>query len=608
VFSSPRGAAAWIGGDNYGMGAAAGQYIAEQMKAKGVSNPIIGEVQGIANLPLTQDRTEGFDEALAAAGMKVSNRVSAEFTVESGQQVTANLLQAAPKLDALWNHDDDQGIGVLAAIDQAGRTSSSWSAAPARRTRWSSSRPTAGVLKATVTYPPSMASDAINLARLVAQDKGMSDLVENEIPASITLASATVTKENVDKYLPLGLRLLMAADPTRQDGRHIGVGMIGYAFMGATHSQAWRTAGPVLRPAARAPHVVLCGRNAAAAQAAAIKLGWDRVETDWRAVVAADDVQLVDVGSPGDTHAEIAIAALEAGKHVLCEKPLANSVTEAESWSPPPSGPRRTASGPWSASTTAACRRSRSPAGSSPTGGSGRSGTCGRSTSRTGSWTRSSRWSGGSEGQGRLGRARRHRRAHRGRRAVRRRRRPHRRQRADRDVRQGAAAGRGELGLSGHSSGSGDRRGHRRRRGAVHRPLRRRRARLVRGDPVRDRPQEHDPAGGNGSLGSIAFDFEAMNELQVHDASGLWVTRPGRVHPGHRHRSRRTRTWRRGGPPGHPIGYEHTFTHEVVDLVRDIAAGRDPWPSFADGLQVQRVLAAVEESAGAESRWTAIPN
>jgi ribose transport system substrate-binding protein len=62
------------------------------------------------------------------------------------------------------------------------------------------------VLKATVTYPPSMASSAIKLARLIAQGKGMSDLVENDVPASITLASATITKDNVDKYLPLGFK------------------------------------------------------------------------------------------------------------------------------------------------------------------------------------------------------------------------------------------------------------------------------------------------------------------------------------------------------------------------------------------------------------------
>ena len=62
------------------------------------------------------------------------------------------------------------------------------------------------VLKSTVTYPPSVASSAIKLARLIAQGKPMSDLVENEVPASITLASATVTKDNVDKYLPLGFK------------------------------------------------------------------------------------------------------------------------------------------------------------------------------------------------------------------------------------------------------------------------------------------------------------------------------------------------------------------------------------------------------------------
>ena len=118
-FASPRASRTLIKGDNYGMGLAAGTYIAAQLKAKGVSNPVIAEIQGIANLPLTQDRSKGFADALASAGFKVSNQVSAQFTVESGQQVTANLLQAAPKIDAIWNHDDDQGVGVLAAINQS---------------------------------------------------------------------------------------------------------------------------------------------------------------------------------------------------------------------------------------------------------------------------------------------------------------------------------------------------------------------------------------------------------------------------------------------------------------------------------------------------------
>jgi len=206
VFASPRAGRTYIGGDNYGMGIAAGTFIAEQMKAKNVASPVIAEIQGIANLPLTQDRSKGFADALAAAGFKVSNQVSAQFTVESGNSVTRDLLQAAPKLDAVWNHDDDQGIGVLAAIEQAKRNEFIMVGGAGSKNAMDAIKADNTVLKATVTYSPTMASSAIKLARLVAQGKGMSDLVEQEIPASITLASATITKENVDKYLPLGFK------------------------------------------------------------------------------------------------------------------------------------------------------------------------------------------------------------------------------------------------------------------------------------------------------------------------------------------------------------------------------------------------------------------
>src|SRR5690242_7527885 len=109
-----------------------------------------------------------------------------------------------------------------------------------------------------------------------------------------------------------------------------GVGMVGYAFMGAAHSQAWRTAGRFFDLPYEVDMTVLGGRNADAARAAAARLGWGGIEIDWRRLVDREDVDLVDVCTPGDTHAEIAIAALEAGKHVLCEKPLANTVDEAE--------------------------------------------------------------------------------------------------------------------------------------------------------------------------------------------------------------------------------------------------------------------------------------
>ena len=117
---------------------------------------------------------------------------------------------------------------------------------------------------------------------------------------------------------------------TQHEVPRLGVGMVGYAFMGRAHSQAWRVAPRFfdlpLRPGWRS----LAGGSAEARTRRRRRLGWADAETDWRDLVARDDVDLVDIASPGDTHAEIAIAALEAGKHVLCEKPLANTVAEAE--------------------------------------------------------------------------------------------------------------------------------------------------------------------------------------------------------------------------------------------------------------------------------------
>lgn len=201
IFDSPLAYRTWIGGDNYGMGVSAGNFIAAEMKAGNVADPIIGEVAGIDSLPLTQERSAGFRDALEANGFAVGPRVSAEFTVETGERQAANLLQAARRLDALWNHDDDQGVGVLAAIDAAGRDEFLMVGGAGSRNAMDLIKSDSSVLKATVLYSPSMASSAISLARLLAQSKGMGDLVEREIPASITTYSAVVTKDNVDDYL-----------------------------------------------------------------------------------------------------------------------------------------------------------------------------------------------------------------------------------------------------------------------------------------------------------------------------------------------------------------------------------------------------------------------
>jgi len=193
-----------IKGDNYGMGLAAGQYIGEQLKAKGVTNPIIGEIPGIDSLELTQERTQGFNAALATYGFKVANRRPAEFTADSGQAAATALLQALPKMDALWNHDDDQGIGVLAAIKQANRSEFFMVGGAGSKSAIDAISADNSVLKATVTYSPSMASSAVSLARLIGQGKGMSDLVELQVPKEITLASETITKDNAAKYAKLG--------------------------------------------------------------------------------------------------------------------------------------------------------------------------------------------------------------------------------------------------------------------------------------------------------------------------------------------------------------------------------------------------------------------
>src|SRR3954470_9739390 len=122
----------------------------------------------------------------------------------------------------------------------------------------------------------------------------------------------------------------MSAHQPDGPSSELGVAMIGYAFMGAAHSQGWRNAHRFFDLPLRPELNVVCGRTESATRAAADQLGWSSWVTDWREVLDRDDVQVVDICTPGDSHAEIAVAALEAGKHVLCEKPLAHTGAEAE--------------------------------------------------------------------------------------------------------------------------------------------------------------------------------------------------------------------------------------------------------------------------------------
>jgi ribose transport system substrate-binding protein len=161
----------------------------------------VAEIAGIDSLPLTQDLSRGFADALAECGLDVDNRVAAEFTVESGEEAAANLLQAAPQIDAIWNHDDDQGVGVMAAIANSGRdeffvVGGAGSANMMREIQDGDS-----LVKATVIYPASQGADGIALARLVANGEALADLVDVEVPRLIQLYAPVVTADNVDQYI-----------------------------------------------------------------------------------------------------------------------------------------------------------------------------------------------------------------------------------------------------------------------------------------------------------------------------------------------------------------------------------------------------------------------
>jgi predicted dehydrogenase len=384
------------------------------------------------------------------------------------------------------------------------------------------------------------------------------------------------------------------------------IGMIGYAFMGAAHSQAWRTVNRVFDLPARARMALICGRDESKVATAASRLGWDGHTTDWRELIARDDIDVVDVCTPGDSHAEITIAALAAGKHVLCEKPLANTVDEARAM-------------------VAAAAKAQA---------AGVRSMCGFNYRRVPAVSLMRQL----VDSGRLGVIR------------------HVRAvylqdwivdpqfplvwRLQRD-----RAGSGALGdigahiidltqfvtgqrISGVSAIT--------ETFVKERPLPAASSGLAASagngaEILATGPVTVDDAaifvarldGGalatyeasrfatgrknalrveiNGSLGSVVFDLERLNELEFYDASGptaeqgfnrILVTEPD--HP-------YLSAW---WPPGHIIGYEHSFTHEMRDFVEAIATGTDPSPSFADALQVQLVLDAVVRSAELGSSWT----
>ncbi len=198
-FSSPFAARTTILGDNYGMGVSAGTYICEQLGGEG----FVAEIAGIDSLPLTQARSEGFADALSDCGLQVDARVAADFTVAGGEAAASQLLAANPQIDAIWNHDDDQGIGVLAAIDAAGRDEFFMMGGAGSKSAMEAIQADDTVLKATVIYPSTQAADGVALARLIAQQKTLGDIITPSIPNRIVLDAPVVTKDNVEEFIDL---------------------------------------------------------------------------------------------------------------------------------------------------------------------------------------------------------------------------------------------------------------------------------------------------------------------------------------------------------------------------------------------------------------------
>ena len=383
---------------------------------------------------------------------------------------------------------------------------------------------------------------------------------------------------------------------SRTDDRaELGIGMVGYAFMGRAHSHAWRSVGRFFDLPFRPRLAAICGRDRSRVAAAADRLGWGAWETDWKRLVERDDVDLVDVCTPGSSHAEISIAALEAGKHVLCEKPLANTVAEARAMA--------------AAADRAAAAGVRAMVGFNfrrvPAVALARE----------------------LVAAGRLGAIRHVRGAYLGSHLL------------DPELPliwrlQAEQAGSGALGdLGAHAIDLAQYLAGDRITGVSALT-----ETFVRERPLADGSGARGPvtvddaalfiarfAGGalgafeatrfatghteglrvelNGELGSVVWELGALNQLRLFDATEepatqgfrtIQVTRADHPYAG---------AW---WPDGHTIGYEHTFTHEVRDLVHAIADGRDPVPSFADGLQVQEVLDAVQRSAAAGAGWTKV--
>lgn len=373
--------------------------------------------------------------------------------------------------------------------------------------------------------------------------------------------------------------------------KSLSVAMIGYGFMGKAHSQAWRNVSKFFEINCEIDMHTICGRNEELVKKAQTKEGWKNFSTDWREIIANSEIDVIDICTAGDSHAEIAIAALNAGKHVLCEKPLANSVEEASKMT----------------------QVAETAVGKSMVGfnyrlvpaisyaqqlvANKKLGRIFHIRSRyLQDWIVNPnfplvwRLQKDLAGSGALGDIASH--------II--------------DMAQ-FVSGQKLVGVSAltHTfinerplvSGSGS--GEVTVDDAVMFFAKTDKQAIATFEATRFANGSRNDFGFEiyGEKGSLKFNFEEMSYLYFSDNTveatergfkKILVTEP--AHP-------YMKNW---WPPGHHIGYEHTFTHEIYDFVMAINQDTQPQPSFKDGLCVQQVLAAIELSAANNSSWVEI--
>src|SRR3954470_7250114 len=202
-FSSPSAYHTVIGGDNYGIGVQAGNYFADQLKCKGN----VVEIQGLAGISVTEQRSKGFSDQIKKrcnGGIKIVAQQPADFNPDKGLSVMENILQAQKQIDARYPHDNDMGEGVAAAIENAGRADQMWMTGAGGSKNIMEKIKQGGLWRATFLYNPAMSADAVYLASLLGQGKGLPGFAAPDVPSRITLAATTVTKDNVDQHMSLG--------------------------------------------------------------------------------------------------------------------------------------------------------------------------------------------------------------------------------------------------------------------------------------------------------------------------------------------------------------------------------------------------------------------